>query len=91
MSANNYEKFMPNSILSETNNTDTDRDGLKDWDKVNSAEQADFPFGQKKFAPSTTLEAKSVQRHAAGASDGTRTCDLRITNALHYQLCYTSR
>ena len=25
-----------------------------------------------------------------GACDGTRTCDLRITNALHYQLCYTS-
>ena len=25
-----------------------------------------------------------------GACDGIRTCDLRITNALHYQLCYTS-
>ena len=26
----------------------------------------------------------------AGACDGTRTCDLLITNELHYQLCYTS-
>ena len=25
-----------------------------------------------------------------GACDGTRTCDLLITNELHYQLCYTS-
>ena len=25
-----------------------------------------------------------------GACDGIRTCDLRITNALHYRLCYTS-
>ena len=30
------------------------------------------------------------KRFVIGACDGTRTCDLLITNALHYQLCYTS-
>ncbi len=39
-------------------------------------------FGKKagKYATSPLL----------GACDGTRTCDLLITNELHYQLCYTS-
>ena len=30
------------------------------------------------------------KRFVIGACDGTRTCDLLITNELHYQLCYTS-
>ena len=30
------------------------------------------------------------KRFVIGACDGTRTCDLRITNALLYQLSYTS-
>ncbi len=31
-----------------------------------------------------------VEDFLFGACDGTRTCDLLITNELHYQLCYTS-
>lgn len=33
---------------------------------------------------------QSVRTAVSGACDPARTDDLRITNALHYRLCYTS-
>ena len=47
---------------------------------------------RKAFYPSVPSQQKPPRksRGCYGACDGTRTCDLRITNALHYQLCYTS-
>ena len=44
----------------------------------------------KKISERSKRHRVRLRRLAAGACDGTRTCDLRITNALHYQLCYTS-
>ena len=47
------------------------------------------------FGIKSNKEAKEKRspiglRFSFGAGDGTRTCDLLITNQLHYRLCYTS-
>ena len=44
----------------------------------------------KKISERSKRHRVRLRRLAARACDGTRTCDLLITNELHYQLCYTS-
>ncbi len=36
------------------------------------------------------MDSLKATHYLFGAGDGIRTCDLLITNQLHYRLCYTS-